>query len=572
MLQVPLIRVVRGFLLLSIIVMSGCGPSVPAFTPTGTTSSPDATATSTRVAPTVAVGTPTPQTGKATGPLFVNPDNPRYFTDGTKVDGKYRAVYLTGSHTWCNFMDCGDTNPPVAFDYEKYLDFLQAHHLNFFRLWRAENARGGEAGPDFWFVPMPYERSSECCAFDGGNKFDLTKFNQEYFDRLRERVVEAGNRDMYVSIMLFDGWSVESKEGNHNPWDGHPYKLSNNINNINGDLNNDNQGGETHILINNQVTALQEAYVRKVIDTVNDLDNVLYEISNESPGDNPNTSQMDGSKNWQYHMIQYVKEYEAGKPKQHPVGMTWEWLYGDNQVLYDSPADWIGLGGNVAMNTYVPPVANGSKVIVADTDHLCGICGYQGWVWKSFTRGDNPLFMDVYDFATSSRGAYLAPTGNEEEIRASLGYARQYADRMNLTAMTPMPNLCSTQYCLANPAGKGAEYLVFLPAGEAVSYIQNKLGAGSTIAVNLPIKGTVYLNLASILNKLGIDNAMPVNLPGEGTVQVDLSSSPVELAVEWFNPRTGEITSGGTIQGGASHAFTAPFSGDAVLYIHDSTR
>jgi hypothetical protein len=30
--------------------------------------------------------------------------------------------------------------------------------------------------------------------------------------------------------------------------------------------------------------AIQEAYVKKVIDTVNDLDNVLYEISNESRG------------------------------------------------------------------------------------------------------------------------------------------------------------------------------------------------------------------------------------------------------------------------------------------------
>ena len=34
--------------------------------------------------------------------------------------------------------------------------------------------------------------------------------------------------------------------------------------------------------------------MRKVVDTVNDLDNVLYEISNESPGN---------SQDRQYHMI-----------------------------------------------------------------------------------------------------------------------------------------------------------------------------------------------------------------------------------------------------------------------------
>jgi len=38
-----------------------------------------------------------------------------------------------------------------------------------------------------------------------------------------------------------------------------------------------------------------------VIDTVNDLDNVLYEISNESDGN---------SEAWQYHMINFVKSYE----------------------------------------------------------------------------------------------------------------------------------------------------------------------------------------------------------------------------------------------------------------------
>jgi hypothetical protein len=49
------------------------------------------------------------------------------------------------------------------------------------------------------------------------------------------------------------------------------------------------------------ITALQAAYVLKVIDTVYDLANVLLEISNESS--------FDVSKDWQYHMIRYVKEY-----------------------------------------------------------------------------------------------------------------------------------------------------------------------------------------------------------------------------------------------------------------------
>ena len=467
-----------------------------------------------------------------TGPLFVNPDNPRYFTDGIKINGKNRAVYLTGSHTWCDFMDCGVSNPPYVFDYTDFLDFLTEHDFNFFRLWRAENARGGENGDGFWFNPMPYERSaSECCAFDGGNKFDLDHFNQAYFDRMRSRIQEAGKRGIYVSIMLFDGWSVESKVDGHDPWKGHPYNIQNNVNAVDGDADDDGQGGEIQTLAVPQVLALEEAYVWKVIDTVNDLDNVLYEIDNEGPGN---------SKEWQYHMIDLIKNYELTKPKQHPVGMTIQYPDGNNADLLDSPADWISLNGDINN----PPIANGGKVILADTDHLCGICGDLQWVWKSFTRGENPIFMDPYAETQIGRGApagYDRNNLNDADLRLNLGYTRNYAERMNLVAMSPQPALCSTGYCLANPVADGAEYLVFLPSG-----------------------GTV----AGILSQLNVDRKIDIDLPIDSRVKVNLAGSPVELLVEWFNPADGTVVMDDKVQGGTTRSFVAPFSGDAVLYIY----
>ena len=448
--------------------------------------------------------------GSATGPLFVNPDNPRYFTDGTLSSGQYKVIFLTGSHTWCDFMDCDDSaSIPAKFDYSAYLDFLVSNNHNFFRLWRAENVRGGENGDNFWFDPMPYQRSATCCAFDGKNKFNLNQFNQVYFDRMRQRVIQARDRGIYVSIMLFDGWSVETKfPSTHQPWKGHPYKLSNNINNVNGDLNNDSQGGETHTLASAQITSLQEAYVRKVIDTVNDLDNVLYEISNESSGGTAN-------REWQYHMINFIKAYESTKPKQHPVGMTVPWPNGNNMDLYNSPADWISPNGDVTN----PTEATGSKVVLADTDHLCGICGDRFWVWKSFTRGENPIFMDIYDNATSGRGIPFA-NPNEVEIRNNLGYVRSLSQSVNLTNLTPHSDLCSSKYCLANPSTNGAEYLVYLPSG--------------------------------------------------GSVTVDLSATDKSLSVEWINPTLGIIMFvRDTVAGGGNRVFTAPFPGDAVLHIFD---
>src|SRR6516164_6029801 len=74
--------------------------------------------------------------GPASGPLRRLDSNPRYFTDGS---GK--AILLAGSHNWHNFQDNGhrlptSDDPPPAFDYNGYLDFLERHNHNFFRLWR----------------------------------------------------------------------------------------------------------------------------------------------------------------------------------------------------------------------------------------------------------------------------------------------------------------------------------------------------------------------------------------------------------------------------------------------------
>jgi len=448
----------------------------------------------------------------ATGPLRANPANSHYFTDGS---GK--AIYLAGSHTWLNLQDGVLTDPPPAFDYTKYLDFLQKNNHNFFRLYTWEQAKWvAEVTTPYYFSPMPYQRTGPGVALDGKPKFDLAQFDQRYFDRMRQRVQAAGDRGIYVAIMLFNGWSIDDKQLSHNPWPGHPYNQANNVNGVDGDLNHDHQGNEVHTLASPTVTAGQEAYVRKVIDSVNDLDNVLYEISNESDLN---------STDWQYHMINYVKQTEAGKPKQHPVGMTAQYLTGGdyaqlNTILFDSPADWVS-PANADGYKDDPPVDNHGKVIIADTDHLWGIGGDRQWVWKSFTRGINPTFMDQYDDSYKlSGGGYATNNANDVSLRQNLGYTVAYANRMNLAATTPRNDLASSGYCLANLTKGAAEYLVYLLNG--------------------------------------------------GDVIVNLADATGDLTVEWFNPATGATTQDGSTTGGDNRSFSAPFAGDAVLYIHQT--
>ncbi|MBN1124815.1 MAG: serine hydrolase [Sedimentisphaerales bacterium] len=380
----------------------------------------------------------------APGPLCTHPSNPRYFTDGS---GK--AVYLTGSHTWNNLLDMGPTDPPPAFNFNQYLDWMQDYHHNFIRLWTWEpgtwNTKNNRRDAVHYVCPSPWLRTGPGNALDDKPKYDLTRFDPEYFGRLRQRVAEANRREIYVSIMLFEGWAMQFSPG---AWQGHPFHKDNNINGINGDSNGDDRGLEIHTLADKKVLSLQQTYVRKVIDTLNDLNNVLYEISNENHP--PSTA-------WQYHMIRFIKEVEISKPKQHPVGMTFQYKGGSNQTLFDSPADWISPNpeGGYRDN---PPAAEGNKVILLDTDHLWGIGGNATWAWKSFLRGHNPLFMDPYD------GLILGGRFEEqyEPLRRSLGATRYWADRMNLSRMQPRPNLSSTGYCLTCPA---REYLIYRPEG-----------------------------------------------------------------------------------------------------------
>ena len=416
-------------------------------------------------------------------------------------------MYLTGSHTWDNLQDLGGS----PFDFSGYLTLLQQYHHNFLKLYVWEQPKGITTSPDptlpnATLSPGIFKRTGPGTAADGALKFDLTQYNQAFFDRLRQRIIAAGNRGMYVSVMLFDGWSVEQKGGGANPWLYHPLNQSNNINGINGDPNHNNGGEETETLANLAVTRLQEAYVKKIVDTVNDLNNVLYEICNETDGGTDHTQ-------WQNYMIDFIHTYEAGKPKQHPVGFTAEYPSGTNAELFASHADWISPNGDGGYDSN-PPASTGKKVILTDTDHIWGIGGDRHWAWESFTRGLNVIYMDPWN------GDFI-PVSPNLDLRVNMGYILSFANRMNLAAMTPRPALCSTGYCLANPVARGAEYLAYLPTG--------------------------------------------------GPVTVNLSATPGTLVVQWFNPANGATIFGGTVNGGGTRSFTPPFSGDAVLYMKSAT-
>jgi hypothetical protein len=206
--------------------------------------------------------------------------------------------------------------------------------------------------------------------------------------------------------------------------------------------------------------------------------------------------------------VKTIHDHERTKLKQHPVGITGHGAERLDSMLA-SPAEWIS-PGRVDGFAENPPAWDGKKVSLLDTDHIWGVGGNAGWVWKSFLRGHNPLFMDPYD------GSVLGNPGDKqwEPIYRALGHTRRFAERMNLIKMTPQNKLASTGYCLANP---GEEYLIYQPkAGEAFSV---ELNAG-------------------------------------------------KYRYEWFDPAKGAAAGEGRVESeGKAQEFKAPFAGDAVLYL-----
>jgi hypothetical protein len=462
------------------------------------------------------------------GPLRHNPTNPRYFTDDTG-----QAIYLTGSHTWAVMQDMWPENEPRhMMDYDGFLQMMADHGHNFLRFWQF--ALYTKSCP--WsnvptlFDPMPFERTGPGLARDGLPKFDLTQPSPAYFDRLRTRVEKAAAHGIYVSIMLFEAWALKWATPDQQPWNYHVFNPENNVNAISDDPQaTEGKYAGNYIgvfsLACPEILAYQKLFVRQVVDTINDLDNVLYEICNEVP----NTPQ---ALEWQEHICQYLREYERSKPKQHMIGITAEGGDQDNTALFETSADWISPSSDRGfVYRYNPPAATGDKVILTDTDHLWGHGCDIGWIWKSFTRGLNVLFMDAWEPIPGNLDWWMDGdiTRNQryyyawDDARRNLGYTRTIARMFDMNRCRPDPNFCTSTYCLAN---KNQQYVCYFPAG--------------------------------------------------GFEGLDLTGLDGEFHVGWLNPATGVTMKGDPLQAKSDSPHTvfqraalrAPFDGPAVLLLY----
>jgi hypothetical protein len=201
----------------------------------------------------------------AAEPLALHSRNPAYFSF------RGNATILVGSGEHYGAVVNRD------FDYRKYIETLAADGLNLTRLFVGTYyEKPGDFGigantlaPAPGRALVPWARSETPGAADGGAKFDLSRWDAAYFERLEAFVAEAGKRGIVVEVVLFSSYYGSG-------WPHSPMNAANNVNGV-GTVPSE----KANTLDNGNLLAEQERVVRKVVAELRGFDNVYYEIQNE---------------------------------------------------------------------------------------------------------------------------------------------------------------------------------------------------------------------------------------------------------------------------------------------------
>jgi hypothetical protein len=263
-------------------------------------------------------------------PIRLHPANPHYFL----FRGKPTALITSGEHYGAVL------NADI--DFHKYLATIDADGLNYTRIFGGsyvevpEKSFGilrNDLAPQPGRFITPWMRSDTPGYAGGGNKFDLSKWNPEYFQRYHDFLADASKRGIVVEITLFSSHYDEMM------WKISPFHPSNNVNNTDAI-----DWKKLHTLENGNILSFQEKYARKLIDEARDFDNVIYEIQNEPWSDRPTLTSVvnpylrppgrdtypnsievadDSSLAWQFRVAQWFWEEDSGLSNRHLLAQNY---------------------------------------------------------------------------------------------------------------------------------------------------------------------------------------------------------------------------------------------------------
>jgi len=234
-------------------------------------------------------------------PLSLHPDNPHYFLWRGQP-----TVLLTSAEHYGAVVN-------LDFDYASYLKELEARKFNNTRVFSGAyvespndfNITQNPLSPAAGRFIAPWARSGQPGYANGGNKFDLTRWDKKYFQRLRDFVKRAGRCGVVVEMNLFCPFYEESQ------WQLSP---QNSINNING-VGNLARTSVYTLDQSGHLLAVQESMTRKLVTELNEFDNLYYEICNE-PYFGGVTME------WQHHIADVIVATEQALPNRHLISQN----------------------------------------------------------------------------------------------------------------------------------------------------------------------------------------------------------------------------------------------------------
>ncbi len=434
-------------------------------------------------------------------PIRLHPDNPHYFL----FRGRATVLITSGEHY-------GSVLNP-DFDNRKYLATLAADGLNYTRIFsgsyvEAPGAFGiarNDLAPAAGRFLAPWARSGTPGYHNGGNKFDLDRWDDAYFARLKDFVAEAGRRGIVVEMTLFSSHYADMN------WANCPLNRENNVNSTDGI-----DRRLLHTLANGNILGYQERLVRKIVRELNGFDNVFYEIQNEPWSDRtvtvdtvnpylrapalkvyPNAVDVADSESvaWQARVASWIAAEEDGLPERH--------LIAQNYCSFRYPVRELVPGVSIVNFHYAYPEAARlnyglGKLLAYDETGFAGRDDsfYRKQAWNFLFAGGGTVNNLDYSFTVGHEDGTdtepNGPGGGSAALRRQLGILAEFLRSFDLAKMRPDPLAVASAPGLYTQtlSVPGEQYAVYatgavpgrlelaIPAGQyAAEWIDTKTGA-----------------------------------------------------------------------------------------------
>lgn len=392
------------------------------------------------------------------GPLRLLPENPRY------AEFRGEPVMLVGSSEHYGAL------VNLDFHYERYLDETRACGLNMVRIFTGtyiENAGAfnisvNTLAPGPGRALTPWARSEVPGAADGGNKYDLTKWNPAWFQRLRAFVKAASERGIIVEVTLFCPFY------NDTLWAVSPMNAANHINGAGA-------GARTQCFtLESDLLPYQIALARRCAEELAGCDNVFLEVMNEPyQGGVPNS--------WQDRIVTEladampdpstrlmiavnVANYQAQVTTVHPDVSILNFHYAYPEAALQ----------NLGLNRLI---GNDETGFAGETEYP-----YRKEGWRFLLAGGGLLNHLDFTF-TAEREDGMAqpdsPGGGGPPIRRQLGILRWFMESLPFARCAPLSGVVTAGV----PQGGGAS--VFGVPGETYAlYLWG--GNGGPLTLSLP--------------------------------------------------------------------------------------